>query len=95
MQSRYQQQLDNLHRGLFLLKLLCLRIDMYKAYGGEYHKYRLIETLHEWQQHYPTIRDIKLRWWEFGLKRHLINEIKIYKQSTDSYIYKLQKYNLL
>lgn len=97
MQSRYQKQIQDLSLALFLLKELLLLIDIYKMYSSDYQLDRVIKTLELWNSHYPNIKDIRVRWWDFGDKRELVKQINLYKQSIVDCISDEQakQYNLM
>ena len=50
-----------------------------------------------WKNQQLVIEPIKVRWWDFGNKRELINQIKLYKQTARSFFNEeiAKEYNLL
>lgn len=97
MQTKYQKELNDLSTALFILKELVLRLDISIMYNGIYHKERVQEMLVIWKNQQSIIEPIKVRWWDFGDKRKLINQIKLYKQTARSFFSKeaAKEYNLL
>ena len=95
--SKYKKELNDLSSALFILKELVLRLDISIMYNGIYHKERVQEMLVIWKNQQPIIEPIKARWWDFGNKRELINQIKLYKQTARSFFSKetAKEYNLL
>ena len=81
MQTKYQQELNDLSTALFILKELVLRIDISIMYNGIYHKERVQEMLVIWKNQQLVIEPIKVRWWDFGDKRDLVKEIKLFRQA--------------
>ena len=97
MQTKHQKELNDLSTALFILKELALRLDIATMYNGIYHKDRVQEMLAIWKKQQSIIEPIKLRWWDFGNKRELINQIKLYKQTARSFFNEeiAKEYNLL
>ena len=81
MQTKYQKELNDLSTALFILKELVLRIDISIMYNGIYHKERVQEMLVIWKNQQLVIEPIKVRWWDFGDKRDLVKEIKLFRQA--------------
>ena len=97
MKFRYQQQLSELSCALFILKELCFRLETWVHYPNDYQKQMVYKSLSVWNNQYQLIKDIKVRWWDFGDKRELLNQIKIYKATARSFFSKeaAKEYNLL
>ena len=81
MQTKHQKELNDLSTALFILKELVLRLDISTMYNDIYHKDRVQEMLVVWKKQQAIIEPIKLRWWEFGEKRDLVKEIKLFRQA--------------
>ena len=81
MQTKYQKELNDLSTALFILKELVLRLDISIMYNGIYHKERVQEMLVIWKNQQLVIEPIKVRWWDFGDKRDLVKEIKLFRQA--------------
>ena len=81
MQTKHQKELNDLSTALFILKELALRLDISTMYNGIYHKERVQEMLVIWKKQALVIKSIKVRWWEFGEKRDLVKEIKLFRQA--------------
>lgn len=81
MQTKHQKELNELSTALFILKELALRLDISTMYNGIYHKERVQEMLTDWKKQALVIKPIKVCWWEFGEKRYLVKEIKLFRQS--------------
>lgn len=86
MQTKHQKELNDLSTALFILKELALRLDISTMYNGIYHKERVQEMLVIWKKQALVIKPIKVRWWEFGEKRYIIKEIKLFRQAIRSHL---------
>ena len=97
MKFRYQQQLFDLSCAVFILKELCFRIEMQFLSPSDHHKEQVFQSLRVWRDHYELIKDIKVRWWDFGDKRDLVRQLNIYKENAKIHLSDetAKEYNLL